>query len=57
MTEQYDAIERQMGIFSYASSMNDNSGFAAVLKARYSDFLVHEGEIWLIDWLIVIDWQ
>ena len=44
MTEQYDSIEREMGIFSYASSVTENSGFAAVLKARYSDFLVHEGK-------------
>jgi hypothetical protein len=43
MTERYDAVEREMGILSYATSINDNPGFAAVLKVRYSDFLVHEG--------------
>jgi hypothetical protein len=41
MTEPYDAIEREMGISSYMST--EHSGFAAVLKARYSDFVVHEG--------------
>jgi len=40
MTEVYDEIERKMGISTYASP--DVEGFAAVLKARYSDFIVHE---------------
>lgn len=43
MTDRYDAVERQVGILSYASPASDNAGFAAVVKARYSDFLVHEG--------------
>jgi hypothetical protein len=43
MTERYDAVERNVGISSYASPATDNPGFAAVVKARYSDFLVHEG--------------
>jgi len=42
MNEHFDSLERRMGISAYASE--DNPGFAAVLKARYSDFLVHEGE-------------
>ena len=41
MAEKYDEVERSMGICSYASKCN---GFAAVLKARYSDFVVHEGK-------------
>jgi len=40
MSERYDKLERQVGILAYASSKN--KGFAAVLKARYSDFIVHE---------------
>ena len=40
VAERYDALERQMGIVEYLS---DHAGFAAVVKARYSDFLVHEG--------------
>lgn len=44
MTEKYDETERQMGILSYAASLEQNPGFAAVVKARYSDFLVHEGQ-------------
>ncbi len=43
MTERYDAVERKVGILSYASPESENAGFAAVVKARYSDFLVHEG--------------
>lgn len=43
MTERYDEIERQMGILAYVSP--ENKGFAAVVKARYSDFIVHEGEL------------
>lgn len=44
MTERYNEVEQSMGICAYASS--ENEGFAAVLKARYSDFCVHEGTIW-----------
>jgi hypothetical protein len=40
-TQPYNAIEREVGISSYLST--EHSGFAAVLKARYSDFVVHEG--------------
>lgn len=43
MAERYDEVERQMGICSFASA--DNDGFAAVLKARYSDFIVHEVDV------------
>ena len=41
MAEQYDEVERRMGICAYAAP--DIEGFSAVLKARYSDFCVHEG--------------
>jgi hypothetical protein len=37
----YDAIERNVGIQVYLS---DDPGFAGVVKARYSDFIVHEGK-------------
>jgi hypothetical protein len=40
-TQPYDAVESAVGISSYMST--EHSGFAAVLKARYSDFVVHEG--------------
>lgn len=40
MVNRYDELERQVGISSYISS---HEGFAAVVKARYSDFIVHEG--------------
>jgi hypothetical protein len=43
MTQAYDKVERDMGISSFMSTVNH--GFAAVLKARYSDFVVHEGEV------------
>mmetsp|Transcript_6937 Transcript_6937/g.14465 ORF Transcript_6937/g.14465 Transcript_6937/m.14465 type:complete len:745 (-) Transcript_6937:156-2390(-) len=39
MTERYDEVERRFGIAAYASP---HEGFAAVVKARYSDFIVHE---------------
>jgi len=39
MTEQYDALEQRFGIDAYASP---HEGFTAVLKGRYSDFIVHE---------------
>jgi hypothetical protein len=41
MEKKYDAVERQFGIFAY---LTEEPGFDAVVKARYSDFLVHEGE-------------
>lgn len=40
MTHRYDEIEHKFGIRAYAST---HEGFAAVVKARYSDFIVHEG--------------
>ena len=40
-TEIYDEMERQVGITAYLSK--EHTGFAAVLKARISDFVVHEG--------------
>ena len=40
--EIYNAIEHEVGISSYLSK--EHPGFAAVLKARISDFVVHEGE-------------
>ena len=42
MTERYDEVENQFGIKAYASP--ELSGFAAVLKGRFSDFSVREGE-------------
>ena len=41
MTDKFDAIEREVGIRVYLS---DEPGFAAVVKARFSDFIVHEGK-------------
>ncbi len=41
MSKTFDAIEEKFGISEYLSN---EKGFAAVLKARYSDFLVHESE-------------
>jgi len=38
--EIYNAIEHEVGISSYLSK--EHPGFAAVLKARISDFVVHE---------------
>ena len=40
MSDLYDSIEMKFGISAYASP---HEGFAAVVKARYSDFIVHEG--------------
>lgn len=40
MVNRFDELEKQVGISSYVSS---HEGFAAVVKARYSDFIVHEG--------------
>jgi hypothetical protein len=40
MTDRYDDLELKFGISAYASP---HEGFAAVVKARYSDFVVHEG--------------
>lgn len=37
----YDEIERSLGISEYYAT-SKISGFSAVVKARYSDFLVHE---------------
>jgi hypothetical protein len=41
MADGYDSVEKKFGISAYASP---HVGFAAVVKARYSDFIVHEGE-------------
>lgn len=41
MTDRFDGIEKKFGIAAYASP---HEGFAAVVKARYSDFVVHEGK-------------
>ena len=41
MTDRFDDIEKKFGIAAYASP---HEGFAAVVKARYSDFVVHEGK-------------
>jgi hypothetical protein len=41
MTDRFDAIEKKFGIAAYASP---HEGFAAVVKARYSDFIVHESK-------------
>ena len=41
MANRYDSVEKKFGISAYASP---HEGFAAVVKARYSDFIVHEGE-------------
>ena len=43
MAEKYDAVERDVGICTYLTP--SQQGFAAVLKARYADFVVHEGEL------------
>lgn len=40
---EFDEAERSVGITAFVSP--DAPGFAAVSKARYSDFLVHEGTI------------
>ena len=37
-----DSVETELGIICYRSA--DVGGFTAVLKGRYSDFLVHEGK-------------
>ena len=39
--DAFDAIEKSLGISEYFAS-SSISGFTAVVKARYSDFLVHE---------------
>jgi len=41
LLQQQDPTEVELGIATYLSP--DTPGFAAVLKARYSDFVVHEG--------------
>ena len=43
MAARYDNVEKAMGIEAYASP--DAPGFAAVSKARYSDFVVHEVDV------------
>eukprot|EP00986_Skeletonema_menzelii_P003370 scaffold1028_cov157-Skeletonema_menzelii.AAC.13 len=42
MANVYDDLERKVGIAEYASP---HEGFAAVVKARYSDFIVHEVDL------------
>jgi len=42
MSEQYHQIEHDLGIETYASPKIQNPGFSAVLKAKFSDFVVHE---------------
>eukprot|EP00571_Detonula_confervacea_P000535 CAMPEP_0172318450 /NCGR_PEP_ID=MMETSP1058-20130122/34921_1 /TAXON_ID=83371 /ORGANISM="Detonula confervacea, Strain CCMP 353" /LENGTH=728 /DNA_ID=CAMNT_0013033289 /DNA_START=88 /DNA_END=2271 /DNA_ORIENTATION=- len=42
MINRYDEIESKFGISAYASP---HEGFAAVVKARYSDFVVHEVDL------------
>lgn len=42
MANRYDDLERKVGIAEYASP---HDGFAAVVKARYSDFIVHEVDL------------
>mmetsp|Transcript_37348 Transcript_37348/g.76206 ORF Transcript_37348/g.76206 Transcript_37348/m.76206 type:complete len:700 (+) Transcript_37348:74-2173(+) len=42
MAKRYDDLERKVGIAEYASP---HDGFAAVVKARYSDFIVHEVDL------------
>ena len=48
--EIYDAMERDVGISAYLSK--EHSGFAAVVKARISDFVVHEGTTAVCDILV-----
>lgn len=42
MASRYDDLECKVGIAEYASPQD---GFAAVVKARYSDFVVHEVDL------------
>ena len=42
MSNKYDTLERKVGIAEYASA---HEGFAGVVKARYSDFIVHEVDL------------
>eukprot|EP00804_Cyclotella_cryptica_P021050 CCRYP_019377-RA/>CCRYP_019377-RA protein AED:0.01 eAED:0.00 QI:0/0/0/1/1/1/2/0/732 len=42
MSDHYDSVEKKFGISAYASP---HEGFAAVVKARYSDFIVHEVDL------------
>ena len=39
-THRFDDVEKKFGLSAYASP---HEGFAAVVKGRYSDFVVHEG--------------
>lgn len=43
-------MERDVGISAYLSK--EHSGFAAVVKARISDFVVHEGTTAVCDILV-----
>jgi hypothetical protein len=49
MTDKFDAIEREVGIRVYLS---DEPGFAGVVKARFSDFIVHEGKEQIAEMLV-----
>ena len=40
MKDRYDDLELKFGI---SASASPHEGFAAVVKARYADFVVHEG--------------
>lgn len=40
---QLDPTEVELGISVYLSNNNNVPGFSAVSKARFSDFVVHEG--------------
>jgi tRNA pseudouridine13 synthase len=42
MANRYDDLERKVGITEYAST---HDGFSGVVKARYSDFVVHEVDL------------
>ena len=39
-SHRFDDVEKKFGLSAYASP---HEGFAAVVKGRYSDFVVHEG--------------
>jgi hypothetical protein len=48
-----DPLECEVGIAKYLSP--DVPGFFAVLKARYSDFVVHEGMCMLVVLVVAFD--
>jgi hypothetical protein len=48
-----DPTEERLGIKTYLCP--DVPGFSAVLKARYSDFIVHEGELYLCSFVVTVD--